>query len=59
MKALLAWWERLCTSSKILRFVDLNLRGIGQVMFQNNPAHRAAVLRRYRLGLVRRRRCRR
>ena len=37
MKALLAWWERLCTSSKILRFVDLNLRGIGQVMFQNNP----------------------
>ena len=37
MKALLAWWERLCTSSKILRFVDINLRGIGQVMFQNNP----------------------
>ena len=37
MKALLAWWERLCTASKILRFVDLNLRGIGQVMFQNNP----------------------
>jgi urea transporter len=37
MKALLAWWERLCTSSTILRFVDLNLRGIGQVMFQNNP----------------------
>ena len=37
IKALLAWWERLCTSSKILRFVDINLRGIGQVMFQDNP----------------------
>ncbi len=37
MKAMLAWWERLCTSSEILRFVDINLRGIGQVMFQNNP----------------------
>jgi urea transporter len=37
MKGLLAWWERLCTGSKILRFVDFNLRGIGQVMFQNNP----------------------
>src|SRR5262245_48093990 len=33
----LAWWERLCRTSKILRFVDINLRGIGQVMFQNNP----------------------
>jgi urea transporter len=37
MKGLLDWWERLCSGSKILRFVDLNLRGIGQVMFQNNP----------------------
>ena len=37
MKALLAWWEGLCTGSKVLRFVDLNLRGIGQVMFQDNP----------------------
>ena len=37
MKGLLAWWERVCSASKILRFVDLNLRGIGQVMFQNNP----------------------
>ena len=24
-------------SSGILRFVDINLRGIGQVMFQDNP----------------------
>jgi urea transporter len=37
MKKLLAWWERLCVSSGILRFVDRNLRGIGQVMFQDNP----------------------
>jgi urea transporter len=34
---LLAPWERLCKTSKILRFVDINLRSIGQVMFQNNP----------------------
>jgi urea transporter len=37
MKALLAWWEGLCKSSKFLRFVDVTLRGIGQVMFQDNP----------------------
>jgi urea transporter len=37
MKGLLAWWEGRCTASKFLRFVDLNLRGIGQVMFQDNP----------------------
>jgi urea transporter len=37
MKKLLARWERSCASSKILRFVDINLRGIGQVMFQDNP----------------------
>jgi urea transporter len=36
MKGLLAWWEDLCKSSAILRFVDVNLRGIGQVMFQDN-----------------------
>jgi urea transporter len=37
MKNLLASWERACTASTILRFVDVNLRGIGQVMFQDNP----------------------
>ena len=37
MKGLLKWWEGCCASSKVLRFVDLNLRGIGQVMFQDNP----------------------
>ncbi|GFE79579.1 urea transporter [Steroidobacter agaridevorans] len=37
MKALLAKWEKLCARSRALRFVDGNLRGIGQVMFQDNP----------------------
>jgi urea transporter len=37
MKGLLAWWEGRCAASKLLRFVDYNLRGIGQVMFQDNP----------------------
>lgn len=36
-KKILADWESLCGSSAILRFVDINLRGIGQVMFQDNP----------------------
>jgi urea transporter len=37
MKGLLANWEKRCASSRILRFVDVNLRGAGQVMFQDNP----------------------
>jgi urea transporter len=37
MKELLARWEGSCEASKLLRFVDRNLRGIGQVMFQDNP----------------------
>jgi urea transporter len=37
MEKPLAKWERLCTSSGILRFVDINLRGVAQVMFQNHP----------------------
>lgn len=37
MKALLARWEGLCASSAVLRFVDINLRGAGQVMFMDNP----------------------
>ena len=37
MKRLLDWWEGLCKGSATLRFVDINLRGIGQVMFQDNP----------------------
>jgi urea transporter len=37
MEKLLAAWEAGCASSAPLRFVDLNLRGIAQVMFQDNP----------------------
>ena len=37
MKAYLSGWESLCASSSVVRFVDCNLRGIGQVMFQDNP----------------------
>lgn len=37
MNRSLAWWESLSASSAILRFVDRLLRGIGQVMFQDNP----------------------
>jgi urea transporter len=37
MERLLVKWESLCSSSALLRFVDVNLRGTGQVMFQNNP----------------------
>ncbi|CCE11092.1 Yut [Bradyrhizobium sp. STM 3843] len=37
MERILAGWESLSVSSGLLRFLDINLRGIGQVMFQNNP----------------------
>ncbi|MGY8706616.1 urea transporter [Bradyrhizobium sp. 18BD] len=37
MEQILARWEILSASSGALRFLDINLRGIGQVMFQNNP----------------------
>jgi urea transporter len=36
MQNFLQRWEELCASSPILRFVDVNLRGVGQVMFQDN-----------------------
>ncbi len=44
MEKLSAKWERLCAASKIVRFVDMNLRGIAQVMFQNNPLSGALFL---------------
>ena len=44
MEKLLAKWERLCASSRIVRFVDINLRGAGQVMFQDNPLSGALFL---------------
>ena len=37
MQSLLEKWEALCSQSPVLRFVDIGLRGFGQVMFQDNP----------------------
>lgn len=37
MDKLLATWNARCADSAALRFVDVNLRGVGQVMFQNHP----------------------
>jgi urea transporter len=44
MEKLSAKWERLCAASGIVRFVDTNLRGIAQVMFQDNPLTGALFL---------------
>jgi len=44
MSSVLSRWESLCASSSVLRFVDINLRGIGQVMFQDNPLSGALFL---------------
>ena len=44
MEKLLVNWERMCASSALLQFVDINLRGVGQVMFQNNPLTGALFL---------------
>lgn len=44
MDKLLMNWERLCAPSRLLRFVDINLRGVGQVMFQDNPLSGAFFL---------------
>jgi len=37
MNSVLRTWEQACVRSGLLRFVDVNLRGVGQVMFQDNP----------------------
>ncbi len=37
METPLSWWEGRCRSAAPVRFVDINLRGIGQVLFQDNP----------------------
>ena len=37
MQSVLSSWSSACASSGVLRFVDIYLRGIGQVMFQDNP----------------------
>ena len=30
-------WDKQADNNAIVRFIDMNLRGAGQVMFQNNP----------------------
>ena len=40
----LVGWEAACAQSKIVRFADVNLRGAGQVLFQNNPLTGALFL---------------
>lgn len=37
MDRMLASWERCAESSRAMRFIDVNLRGAGQVLFQDNP----------------------
>jgi urea transporter len=38
MDRILDRWEAWCARSVPLRFIDVNLRGVSQVMFQDNPA---------------------
>jgi urea transporter len=44
MSTLQAHWTHASESSSFLRFLDVNLRGIGQVMFQDNPLSGALFL---------------
>ncbi len=44
MTGLLQRWDRWCAASGTARFVDINLRGTAQVMFQNNPITGALFL---------------
>jgi len=44
MNSVLQSWDRACAGSRVLRFVDVNLRGVGQVMFQDNPLSGALFL---------------
>jgi urea transporter len=44
MSELSVKWDDTCRSSAVLRFVDINLRGAGQVMFQDNPLTGALFL---------------
>jgi len=52
MNAWLASWQRSCDASAVLRFVDINLRGVGQVMFQNHPLSGALFLAAIAWGSV-------
>jgi urea transporter len=44
MQAAMAAWEARCARSGALRFIDILLRGTGQVMFQNHPLTGALFL---------------
>lgn len=37
MNEIAARWDAAADSNEVVRFIDTNLRGAGQVMFQNNP----------------------
>jgi urea transporter len=50
MDKLLTTWARICGSSRLAKFVDINLRGVGQVMFQDNPLSGAFFLAAIALG---------
>lgn len=52
MHALLSRWEGLCAQAPALRFLDVNLRGFGQVMFQDNPLTGAIFLAAIAWGAV-------
>ena len=52
MQPLLRGWEALCSQSPALQFVDINLRGFGQVMFQDNPLTGALFLAAVAWGSV-------
>ncbi len=45
-------WSDLCASSSSLRFVDANLRGVGQVLFQDHPLSGALFLAALAWGTV-------
>lgn len=52
MQQWLERWEARCAAAPALRFVDVNLRGVGQVMFQDNPASGALFLAAVAWGSV-------
>ncbi len=44
METALTPWTRWCAASAVLRFFDESLRGVGQVLFQDNPLSGALFL---------------
>ena len=52
MQSLLGGWEARCAASGPLRFIDINLRGVGQVMFQDHPGTGALFLAAIAWGSV-------